>query len=381
MRKTLVLTLLTVLSVIPATAQAVLDYPFSLFSPPPFSPDTVSVLFVGDVMMHTKQIENSLDRETGEHDFSQWLVHVRDRLEKATVAVANMEFTLAGKPYTGYPCFSAPDNYPDYVADCGVDIFLTANNHILDKGRKGIDRTLSIYDSMEKDGRIWYTGAAADEAQYTTRYPLIFVARGVRIALVNFTYGTNLGIQSAYPKVNVTDTTEIAEAIRRAKAAKADFIIALPHWGTEYVLSHSASQHNLAVWLAEQGCDAVVGAHPHVVQDTEVIRVRRKEGYGYKEVPVVYSMGNFISNMSARNTQVGLMVTLKFAKGPEGARKILPPDYSFTWCTRPGTLSETFSTVPVKEFLDKRDMWIQKGDYDNMVRSYERVKAATGITD
>jgi hypothetical protein len=85
--------------------------------------------------------------------------------------------------------------------------------------------------------------------------------------------------------------------------------------------------------------------------------------------------------MSARNTQVGLMVTLKFAKGPEGARKILPPEYSFTWCTRPGTLSETFSTVPVKEFLDKRDMWIQKGDYDNMVRSYERVKAATGITD
>ncbi len=64
-----------------------------------------------------------------------------------------MEFTLAGRPYTGYPCFSAPDCYAEAIAESGVDIFLTANNHILDKGREGIERTLGIYTRMEEEGR------------------------------------------------------------------------------------------------------------------------------------------------------------------------------------------------------------------------------------
>ena len=88
-------------------------------------PDTLSMVFIGDVMMHAKQLE---------YNFRTFLEPVRSRLEAADVAVANMEFTLAGEPYSGYPAFSAPDGYAEYLADCGVDVFLMANNHILDKG-------------------------------------------------------------------------------------------------------------------------------------------------------------------------------------------------------------------------------------------------------
>ena len=91
---------------------------------PLWTSDTLSVTVIGDVMMHSRQLE---------YDCRSFFARSEHLLRQADVTAANMEFTLAGEPYTGYPCFSAPDAYAQYMADCGVDIFLTANNHILDK--------------------------------------------------------------------------------------------------------------------------------------------------------------------------------------------------------------------------------------------------------
>ena len=97
---------------------------------------------------------------------------------------------------------------------------------------------------------------------------------------------------------------------------QADFVIALPHWGTEYRLRHDADQGSWAEWLAAEGVDAVVGAHPHVVQDTTHIR----------GVPVIYSLGNTVSNMSAPNTRIGLLATLRFVSDPvTGEKRLLEP--------------------------------------------------------
>ena len=300
-------------------------------------------------------------------------------IKEADITVANMEFTLAGKPYTGYPCFSAPDSYAESIAGSGVDIFLTANNHILDKGREGIERTLGIYSRMEKEGRVRHTGAAVSAMDDSLRFPLKVVSKGIRLAFINFTYGTNCGIKEAFPKVHRIDTVEIAGAIQRAKESGADFIVALPHWGAEYVLRHSASQERLARWLAGKGCDAVIGAHPHVLQDTTTMIVQN--GKSMRQVPVVYSLGNFISNMSAPNTQIGMMVTLRFTKDWLGNRNMLEPLLTLTWCSRPGHLTRGYTTIPVKEYLGKRDLWRNPWDYDKMVTSYERVKRETGIID
>lgn len=343
-------------------------------------PDTATIVFMGDVMMHRDQITNAR-RSDGTYDFSTYLVNLKELVEGADVAVANMEFTLAGKPYTGYPCFSAPDGYEDYVADCGVDVFLTANNHILDKGKSGIERTLKIYSSMEGSRGIKHTGCSVSASDDAARFPLYIVSKGVRIALINFTYGTNTSIDSKYPKVHRTDTSEIGKAIRKAKSDGIDFIIALPHWGTEYVLKHSASQEKLARWLVSQGCDAIVGAHPHVVQDVGRIVVPGAGGIGSRSVPVVYSMGNVISNMSAVNTRIGLIVTLKIVTDLFGRRELLEPELTLTWCTRPGTLTKSYSTIPVKDFIGRKELWISSSDYDNMISSYNRVRSVTGIKD
>ncbi|MCR5463177.1 MAG: CapA family protein [Bacteroidales bacterium] len=341
-------------------------------------PDTATILVMGDVMMHTDQITNA-KRADGGYDFSTYLEHIKYMVSESDLAIANMEFTLAGQPYSGYPCFSAPDGYEDYVASCGVDVFLTANNHILDKGKVGIERTLGRYSQMEEEGLVKHTGCSDSPEDDLKRFPLIMAVRGIRVALVNFTYGTNLKIDSGFPKVHRTDKSEIADAIRRAREAGAEFVIALPHWGTEYALNHSSSQEKLADWLVEQGCDAVVGAHPHVVQDWE--RVASMSGSRPKAAPVIYSLGNIVSNMSATNTQVGLITKLMIVTDEDGNKRLLKPKFIFTWCTRPGSLTDSYATIPVRDFISKRSLWKNKADYDNMIRSYERVKAATRIVD
>lgn len=342
--------------------------------------DTVTISFVGDVMMHQGQIDNALQGD-GSYSFTTYFKEMNGLISDSDLTVANMEFTLAGPPYTGYPSFSAPDEYAVHACRSGIDVFLTANNHILDKSRRGILKTLERYDEMEEAGMVKYTGCAADRDSDEKHNPLFLAVKGIRIALINFTYGTNQELECEYPLVHRIDTAWIGNAIRRAKAAQVDYIIALPHWGTEYVLTHSASQRKLALWLAQQGCDAIVGAHPHVLQDMECLQVGNESGIGMKEVPVAYSLGNMVSNMSAPNTRIGMVLRMRIATDCHGNHEMLPLKPVLTWCTRPGTLTPSYCVIPVKDYLCRRDLWIAPYDHDNMVDNYERVKSITNIED
>lgn len=341
-------------------AEAQWDYSIPFPRPLHAKPDTVTVSFIGDVMMHAKQLD---------YDYRDFLSELGGITSDADISVANMEFTLAGKPYTGYPAFSAPDGYAEYAADCGIDVFLTANNHILDKGSKGLKRTLKIYESMRDSCGIHYTGTALDAIANKEINPLIVVGHGIRIALVNFTYGTNIEAGEGWPKVRTMEKDAVSDMISTAKGKEADFIIALPHWGTEYRLKHSAEQEEWAQWLSSQGVDLIVGAHPHVIQDTSHVN----------GVPVIYSMGNAISNMSAENTRLELAVQARFVSHPDGHKEMLEPELEFLWCTLPGKLRDTYVTIPVRDFIGRRDEWTDPSDYDNMTTTYKRVIKGTNI--
>ena len=312
-------------------------------------PDTVRISIIGDVMMHSRQLE---------YDHRAFLRHINHKLKSADFAIANMEFSLGGEPYSGYPAFSAPDSYAFSMAeDSGIDVFLIANNHILDRGKRGMKRTLEVYDGMG----IKHSGR---------EYPLMISRKGINIALINFTYGTNMRDDGSEPKVRRFDKEEIRNAIQEAEAKGADFIIALPHWGNEYQLTHSSTQQEWAEWLVDQGTDAIVGTHPHVVQDSTHI----------KGVPVIYSLGNAVSNMSATNTRLGLIATLTFVRDSiSGVTRMLEPQLDFTWCALPGMLSDNYSTILIKEWATRRNEWLTPYDYDNMTATLKRVQSATGI--
>ena len=231
--------------------------------------DTVSILFLGDIMQHDAQLRSAHIYGTdtllsSSYDYSSYFRHIRTMTDAADFTVANMEFCLGGPPYTGYPSFSAPESLAEEAAESGVSLFLCANNHICDRGRRGLLSSLEKYEAIG----VPFTGIYRDSLDEAAANPYIADISGIRVAFINFTYGTN-GVRVPAPLVvNKMEEDAVRRAIGKAQEAGADIIIALPHWGIEYDLKHSDEQYRMAEFLVRRGADAIVGSHPHVVQDT-----------------------------------------------------------------------------------------------------------------
>ncbi len=269
-----------------------------------------TLLFAGDAMLHQSQIDHAY--RDGTYDYSGYFRHIQPEVEAADLSFVNLEVTLAGKPYKGYPCFSAPDEYAYALKDAGFDVFVTANNHILDWGKKGTMQTLQMLDSMQ----VKHTGVFRDAAEREEKYPLLIEKNDLRFAILNYTYGTN-GITPQKPiEVNYIDEQRIRDDIRQAKTMQPDIIIALMHWGDEYKLMQNKTQERLADLLVEEGVDLVIGSHPHVVQPSKTILDEK----GNISNVVVYSLGNLISGMTAKNTDGGQLVKVVLEKTLAGVR-------------------------------------------------------------
>ncbi len=323
--------------------------------------DTVSVLFLGDIIQHRQQLHSALipgsdTLQSASYDYSSYFRHIQPMIDAADFTVANMEFCLGGPPYTGYPSFSAPESLAEEAADAGVDLFLCANNHICDRGRRGLASSIDRYEALG----VPFTGIYRDSLSEASANPFITDIGGARVAFVNFTYGTN-GVSVPPPFiVNKMESGAVREAIRRAQEAGADIIIALPHWGPEYVTEPSVRQKEWAGRLLEWGADVVIGTHPHVVQRAEL--------------PVVYSLGNLISNMSRRDTELGLAYRLDIAVTFWGLAYVARGEALPLWCSRSGGYGEQYTVLPVKEFLDRKEEFLGSWNYDRMIETYNRLK-------
>lgn len=301
---------------------------FFLFLPFPLSAQEfgrITLLFAGDLMQHQGQID-AARRPDGSYDYTPCFQYVKEEVSRADVAIANLEVTLAGRPYRGYPQFSAPDEYAQAVKEAGFDVLLTANNHCLDRRQKGLERTIRVLDSLQ----IPSVGTYTDKSDRESRYPLIIERNGFRIALLAYTYATN-GIEAQAPNmVNYIDKDQIIEDIRKARLQKADVIIACMHWGIEYCMLPEYQERQMADWLIAQGVDHVIGGHPHVLQPMEL----RPDDYTAARHVVVYSLGNYISNMSAPNTDGGAMLKMEL-KRIGHITALADCSYSLVWTSRP----------------------------------------------
>lgn len=297
----------------------------------------LKVIFAGDLMQHGPQIEAALQPD-GSYNYDEYFSNVKNEIEWADVAIANFEVTLGGKPYTGYPQFSAPDEYLKASIDGGFDLFTTSNNHSLDRGRKGLERTIMMMDSL----KVPHLGTYVDSVERAQNYPYLIDENGIRIALLTFTYGTN-GLRVEYPNiVNMMDTTEIIADIDKAKEMNPDVIIAMPHWGIEYKTLPSKEQRMIADWLLKNGVDHVIGGHPHVAQPLELLN----DGKNL----VAYSMGNLISNQSKPNTYGGYMVRMEFEKN-DSTTMLSNCDYMLYWVSRPhyNDFTHQYRVLPIDE--------------------------------
>lgn len=285
----------------------------------------VSLLFVGDAMQHGPQI-NAAKTDSG-YSYARCFHHIKNKISAADIACVNFETTLGGKPYRGYPMFSSPDEFAMALKDAGFDLFFTANNHCLDTGKRGLERTIDILDTVVD---VKHTGTFKTDSARALHYPLMMIKNGIRIAFLNYTYGTN-GIKVTPPNVvNFIDPTVMKNDIEKAKQMLPDVIIANVHWGNEYHTSASKAQKEIAQFLHDNGVRIVIGHHPHVVQPIEIV----KENDSIRHV-VFYSLGNFISNQRKINTDGGAIAEITLTQSEQGAPvRINVCDYSLFWVNK-----------------------------------------------
>jgi poly-gamma-glutamate synthesis protein (capsule biosynthesis protein) len=268
--------------------------------------DTVfTLLFGGDMMGHLQMINSAYNYPKEEYEFDHWFQFVSPYIKSCNWAIANLEVTLAGKPYTGYPQFSSPDAYAVSIKNAGFDALVNANNHSQDRGKMGLERTIRILDSID----MIHTGTFKDTTQFNKNYPLIVKVAGCKIAILNYTYGTN-GLLVTHPNmVNMIDSIAMINAIFKAKSLGADLIIPIMHWGIEYQTVENENQILIAKLLAKHGANAIIGMHPHVVEPIKKIKVRSIDNDSMS-IPVAYSLGNFVSAQTNRYCDGGIMIRL-----------------------------------------------------------------------
>lgn len=201
----------------------------------------------------------------------------------------NNEYTYSrrgepqGKTYT----FRADPERVKNLDTLGVDIVLTANNHIKDYGEESLIDTL---DTLDEAG-IRRVGAGRNIEEASA--PIVYKLNGHKIAYVAASCAeenedviwTSPATEDSAGILGCYDPEAFYEAVRKA-AQQADFVIVSVHWGYEYLEYYTEEQETMAHELVASGADAIIGTHPHVLQGINII-----DG-----VPVFYSLGNFWFN-------------------------------------------------------------------------------------
>lgn len=309
----------------------------------------VSLVAVGDNLIHNSVLKSGRINDST-YNFDRLFDVMRDDFQEADIAIINQETILGGdfRPYDGYPNFNSPNELGDAIVKSGFDVVLQASNHTLDVGTQGV---LNCIEYWKKQDDITYLGINdSQEERETIR---VIERNGIRIALLNYTYGLNGRI---LPKdkpylVNLIDTTMIKSDLEKAEIL-ADFTIVFPHWGVEYVYKPNKEQTSLAKMMVRYGADLIIGTHPHVLQPIEWIETSN----GNKAL-CYYSLGNYTSGQKATPRVLGGMAKIELKRINDSVfinnAGVIPLITHYEWVN--GTsLHQTYKLSEYTERLEKR---------------------------
>lgn len=327
--------------------------------------ESIRLVSVGDVLMHMPVIRDGI-QEDGSYDFRHIFEPMKEIFRSADVAIANQETVFGGKEigYSGYPAFNSPSEMGDALVDAGFDVILHATNHVMDRGTKGIESTLSFW---EKYPEICVLGInESSEAEKTVD---IIEVKGAKLALLNYTYGTN-GIPVPGAKSYLVDRIEEEKIERDLLFAEenADFTVAFMHWGVEYNLKPSKTQKELAKKMCAWGADLIIGAHPHVVEPVEWI-----ESENGNRALVYYSLGNFVSRQKEANNLLGAMADVTLAYD---GKTVTVAEYSFLPIVTHYSMNyANFRVYPLSQYTDElaAQCGVSKHDGKVSVDRYQKV--------
>ena len=284
---------------------------FKLFLNEQVEKTSLSVMFLGDIMNHEIQMSEAWNGTN--YDYTNFFKHIKRELKSVDFCIGNLETVFGGKPYSGTSPFSSPDELAYALANSGINCLVTANNHSADCSADGVERTIDILDRYG----IKHTGTFKDSEVAT---PLILEKNGVKLAILNYTWG----MEKIYPKPHIVNLigdppdisgdpihpnninyNKISGDIKQAKSV-ADKVVVFFHWGDQYKFRPNKNQVSLKDFCFFKGADIVIGAHPHVVQPSC--------WYKNNDKYVAYSLGNFVAYQPQPHTSKGMTVKIDISK-------------------------------------------------------------------
>ncbi len=304
--------------------------------------ETISIVAVGDNLLHMPVIKSGKQAD-GSYDFSHIFAKLQPIFKNADLAVIGQETVFGGEHfgYSGYPLFNSPADMGRTLVNEGFDIVLHASNHVVDRWAEGIENTLRFWESYPQ-----VTVLGINKNEEEKQKVDIVEVKGAKLAVLNYTYGTN-GLQVPSDKsylVNYIDEEKIKADTLYAEG-NSDFTIAFMHWGTEYSFKPDEIQKDLCKKMCEWGVDLIVGSHPHVIEPVEWYTAENGN-----QMLVYYSLGNYVSRqLEAKNLLGGLAdIELKF-----NGERVYIHDYRFMpIVTHYNTEYSGFGVYPLKTYTD-----------------------------
>lgn len=311
-------------------------------------------------------------------DFSQMFQDVMPLLTDADYTLLNFEGILCGSPY-GSQLGSAPSQVLTALTNAGVDMLQVANSKIINNGMFGLENTLQAI----RNAGLTTVGAYASNQEYKSSGGYVIQdIGGVRVAFVAFTKGmdgmalpegsedcVNLlyeDYSSNYKKIN---STKIRRILRNVENQKPDITIALLHWGSEYNDAHSATQESIKDLIFESGVDAIIGTHPHYVQQMEL----NEDG-----TFIAYSLGDFISDAERAGTEYSVVLNLEITRdNATGETKVTGYEYTpiFTAVDDAGILKVVRLREAIAAYEAGHVSRVSQASYDKMIYALSRVES------
>ena len=254
---------------------------------------------------------------------------------------------------------NAPSTYLDAVRSAGFDLLMTANNHCLDTGLQGLYQTIAHLDQYG----FLHTGTFLDADD--SRFVLAQID-GIKVGFLSYTTkfnGNQKHLTEEGQEIFLNKYTEEAliADVEAAKAQGAEYIIAYNHWGTEYSNAQTEEQELWAKEMADAGVDYIVGSHPHALQPYDIITA--SDG---REVPVIYSLGNFVSHQTKTVSKETVVIQLELVRDENGD-VVLRSDGAIPSRTFKTFLGSNYTTIPMTEpYADGHFSKYFEEAYDNI---------------
>ncbi len=258
---------------------------------------------------------------------------LRARLARAGAVVVNLEGTLGDESQELAPLQTARGliqllsyahdaTSPGWASRLGAaglgallaglppTVLSVANNHTLDDGEDGFERTVTraraLGAEVVGDARRGHGGVVVPVDAH-------------RVGLIALSYGHNRRTHApqhlAFDRVPYAlDHTRVAAIADDLRGRGATHLVALLHWGHEHEHEPTHEQHDCVATLLAAGFAAVVGHHPHLLQTSWT-------GGGRA---VFYSLGDFIGGDRTVWSRLGAMASLRLRSGGRVEASLVP---------------------------------------------------------